>query len=158
MDERNVLLDWVRRYAERVFNLGQGTPEKWIVRAEADLGIEFPDSYRWFMKNLSGGEVFGDAVFAVYSEELSPINYDDVRNAYRRRLERGDISENELPVLSTDQAEHFVLDLSSRNAGGDCSVCLRRGLSEPEYYAPNFVQFLIRFTREGDPLIQKEWE
>ena len=44
---------------------GHGPLDDWIDKAQARLGVKFPPSYIWWLKNYSGGEIYGDEIFSV---------------------------------------------------------------------------------------------
>ena len=52
---------------------GDGVSDDWIKAAEERLGVVFPMSYKWWLKNYNGGEVYGEEIYSVYG-----IDFDEV--------------------------------------------------------------------------------
>lgn len=59
-------LDLLREHSAD--NLGEGESEEAIARAEAKLGIRFPDSYRRFLREVGYAEVYGDEIYSTYDD------------------------------------------------------------------------------------------
>ena len=39
---------------------GEGISEEWIEKAEKRLKNKFPETYKWWLRNYNGGEVYGE--------------------------------------------------------------------------------------------------
>lgn len=52
--------------------------EQWIEKAEVRLGVLFPPSYRWWLRNYKGGEINGCEIFSVYELDFDSVVGGDV--------------------------------------------------------------------------------
>ena len=123
---------------------GEGVSDAWIEAAERRLGVVFPMSYKWWLKNYNGGEVCGEEIYSVYGIDFDEVVGGDI--VYINELSRkNDLTfMDKLVVLEADD-EMFYFDLSN-------------GLIENEYpiyefysktlYAPSFGEFLKRKIME----------
>ena len=125
-------------------SFGDGISDYWIELAEKRLWIILPKSYKWWLKNYNGGEVFGEEIYSVYG-----IDFDDVVGGdivYINELSRKNDSsfKDKLIILEADD-EVFYFDLSN-------------GLKDNEYpvyelysntmYANSFAEFLKKRITE----------
>ncbi|XCY74260.1 SMI1/KNR4 family protein [Pseudomonas sp. CBR-F] len=62
---------------------GDGIADEWIYKAEARLGLKLPDSYKWWLKCYSGGEISGEEIYSIYE-----MDFDSVRGGYRLYVNR----------------------------------------------------------------------
>ena len=60
-------LDLLREHSAD--NLGEGESEENVAKAEAKLGIRFPDSYRHFLRKVGYAEVYGDEIAKAIGSE-----------------------------------------------------------------------------------------
>ena len=113
----------------------------WINRKQARLGVVFPPSYIWWLKNYKGGEILGEEVFSVYE-------YDEVVGGdivYINELDRknGWIDATQLVIQTTDRSEIFYFDLLQQDENGEYPV-YRLFLGKKTKYADDFLDFLAR--------------
>ena len=52
--------------------------DHWITKSEDYLGVKLPESYLWFLKNYSGGEIAGEEIYSIYGMEFENINGGDI--------------------------------------------------------------------------------
>ncbi|RKM55778.1 SMI1/KNR4 family protein [Butyrivibrio sp. X503] len=138
------MYDDLRRIIEKAGDIvdfasyGEGVSDAWIEAAERRLGVEFPKSYRWWLKNYNGGEVCGEEIYSVYGIDFEEVVGGDI--VYINELSRkNDPTFMDKLVISETDDEMFYFDLSN-------------GLIENEYpiyefysktlYAPSFAEFL----------------
>lgn len=124
---------------------GKGVSEEWIEKAEVRLGVSFPPSYRWWLRNYKGGEINGCEIFSVYELDFDSVVGGDV--VYMNELERkdGTFASNQLVIQHSDFGEDYFFALDECDANGECPVYVA-----PMYqkYADNFLQFLEKKINE----------
>lgn len=120
---------------------GQGTPFSWIERAQSRLGVRFPPSYIWWLRNYKGGEINGDEIFSVYEVDFNKVVGGDL--VYMNELDRKDgfSSPNELVIQHNDQGEDYYFDLNQVDETGESPIYVKPARSK---YADNFLDFIRR--------------
>ena len=121
-------------------DFGNGISDEWIELAEKRLNITFSNSYKWWLHNYRGGEVYGEEIYSIYGLDFDTVVGGDV--VYINELSRKENSnwEDKL-IICEPNDELFYFDLS-------------QGISDGEYpiyeyftktlYATNFIEFLKR--------------
>lgn len=127
---------------------GEGTSEEWVSRAEQRLGIKFPASYVWWLRNYAGGEVHGEEIFSIYEMDFDSVVGGDI--VYVNELERsnGSWEPHHLIIQSNDQGETYYLDLSVAFEDGECPVYVDIG-GRKVRYGDSFGEFLVKKIGEG---------
>ena len=133
----------IERYQDRVnfASFGNGISDEWIDKAEQRLGVKFPPSYVWWLKNYRGGEIDGDEIYSVYAREFGSVAGGDV--VYQNMLDRkqGWATADQLMIQRNDQGEDFYFDLSQQGDDGEAPVY---EMSANVKYADTFLDFIIR--------------
>lgn len=133
---------------DQTFNLG--TPDTapsrdWIESAEVALGHAFPPSYLEFLARHGGGEIHGDEIFSIYGIPFDQVVGGDIVYQTKKLRSDGRIGEVDVAICVTGFGEIFVLD--STSAGDDREYEVIRIVGkEREWYAPSFVDFLLKFS------------
>jgi hypothetical protein len=117
----------------------QGCSDYWIRKAESRLGLRFPPSYVWWLKNYKGGEIDGDEIFSVYEMDFDTIVGGDV--VYINELERknGIFTPNNLVIQHNDFGGDYYFDLMQVDKEGESPIYV---FPERTKYADNFLDFL----------------
>lgn len=125
---------------------GEGVSPEWILKAEERLGIQFPDSYKYWLQYFGGGEINGEEVFSIYEIEFDEVVGGDV--VYRNEIERkrNSTQKHELIIQENDQSSIYYFDLSKMN-NGEAPVFVRFG-EVTEMYANDFLEFLKKKVKE----------
>ncbi|MFL4470136.1 SMI1/KNR4 family protein [Tateyamaria armeniaca] len=114
----------------------------WIEKAESALGCSLPPSYKWFLQNFGGGEIYGEEIYSVYPiEPYGQVPGGDVTFNTLNNRRNGFLKENQLAVSASDAGELFYLDMSHVDADGEAKVIRKTG-DRTETYAANFAEFL----------------
>ena len=113
----------------------------WLIKAEEKLGVKFSDSYIWFLKNYSGGEICGDEIYSIYGEEFESINGGDIVYQHLVKLKNNLTVPEKIIVHETDFGEIFFFNYSKLDCG-ECPIFLRLPSGDEIIYANNFYEFL----------------
>jgi len=119
---------------------GDGIDEAWIDRAEEALGFKLPESYKWWLRNFSGGEVGGEEIFSIYGEDFDTVGGGDIVHMYRLQPTKGD----RIPICHSDVDGVFSFDKSL--ASGDEYPIVAEGTGK--VYARDFLDFLKKRIEE----------
>ena len=123
---------------------GEGISDEWIEAAERRLKVIFPISYKWWLKNYNGGEVFGEEIYSIYGIDFDEVVGGDI--VYINELSKKNYMgfEDKL-IISEPDDKLFYFDLSN-------------GLIDNEYpiyefysktlYAHSFAEFLKKIITE----------
>jgi hypothetical protein len=122
-------------------------PKEWIRRIETRLGVALPDSYKWFLQNYSGGEVNGDEIYSIYQIDDEEVSSGDIVHQYLVNKRAGYIENHEIPLMSTDFGEFFLLDASIAQENNEYPVYIKRG-DDKQLFAENFIEFLTRVINQ----------
>ncbi len=132
-------------------SFGDGISDLLIQKAEKRLGVKFPPSYRWWLKNYSGGEINGEEIFSIYESDLDENPIPSGGIVYRNELDQknGMSSVNQLIIQTNDQAQTYYFDLLQVDKDGESPIYVGRevpliGLK----YANNFLEFLQKKIQE----------
>ncbi|AMA74303.1 MULTISPECIES: SMI1/KNR4 family protein [Aneurinibacillus] len=66
--ERDELIAFIQEHSDDTDFTG-GIPDEDIEKIESELKVEFPQSYKWFLKNYGAGGLFG--VDILYTFQLT---------------------------------------------------------------------------------------
>ncbi len=114
-------------------DFGDGTSSEMILNAELTLGFKLPKSYKWWLRNYSGGEIGGEEIFSIYGVE--DIASGDVVQMYQMRQP----SDGRIPICHSDIDGLFCFD-PSLPAEKDEYAVLSEGTGR--VYAKDFLEFL----------------
>lgn len=125
--------------------LGQGTSDEWIEKAQFRLGVQFPPSYIWWLKNYKGGEINGDEIFSIYELDFDSVIGGDI--VYMNELNRKDglYSSKQLVIQHNNFGEDYYLDLTQVDDIGESPVYVS---PSGQKYAENFLVFLENKIKE----------
>ncbi len=123
---------------------GKGVAQVAIDRAEKDLGIPLPDSYKWWLLNYGGGQVGSDIVFGL--DEFDSGRPDIVELAKLNDRETRD-NRREV-VFYIGNGEEFFFDTSALNAGEYPILYRETSDQDGLPYAASFADFLRKRIRE----------
>ena len=119
---------------------GEGIEDRWIEAAEARLNVSLPASYKWWLKNYNGGEVYGEEIYSIYGIDFDKVVGGDI--VYINELNRKMYPDfgDKLSICETDD-EIFYFDLSKGLVGDEYPVY---ELYSNSLYADSFAEFLTK--------------
>jgi hypothetical protein len=129
---------------------GEGvSSEDWIKKAEERLGVIFPPTFVWWLKNYNGGYIYGDEVFSIYEIDIEGI-LPGGNIVYQNKLETefGLVNKNELVILVNDQAEIYYFDYTLIDDNGECPIYVKAGKNK-KYYAKDIFDFIVKYVENG---------
>ncbi len=126
-------------------NFGDGVSEEWIEKAQLRLNCKFPQSYIWWLKNYSGGEINGEEIFSIYEQDFDTVVGGDV--VYMNELNRKNktSTNQQLVIQENDQGEAYYFNLNEKDSNGEYPICID---VSGEKYANNFLEFLEKKINE----------
>jgi hypothetical protein len=138
----NEIIELIKNAGESVdfAPFGEGISEEWIKKAEKRLNVEFPMSYKWWLSNYNGGEVFGEEIYSVYGIDFDSVVGGDI--VYINELSRKNDSDflNKI-IISEPQDSLFYFDISNGLIDGEYPIY---EYYTKERYAISFLEFLKR--------------
>ena len=116
---------------------GEGISDEWIRKAEERLNFTFPQTYKWWLKNYMGGEIYGEEIFSIYGLDFDRVVGGDI--VYINELNRKEgFSNSEQLVIC--EGEDGMFYFQKQESLTDELAVFRDG----EYYASDFIEFLIK--------------
>jgi hypothetical protein len=138
----NEIIELIKNAGESVdfAPYGEGISEEWIKKAEKRLNVEFPVTYKWWLSNYNGGEVFGEEIYSVYGIDFDSVVGGDI--VYINELSRKNDSDffNKI-IISEPQDSLFYFDISNGLIDGEYPIY---EYYTKERYAISFLEFLKR--------------
>ena len=110
---------------------GEGLSDEWITKAEERLHFIFPESYKWWLKNYMGGEIYGEEIFSIYGLDFDSVVGGDVVYINELNREEGFSNSEQLVIC---EGEDGMFYFQKQESLTDELAVFRDG----EYYASNF--------------------
>jgi antitoxin YobK len=122
---------------------GDGISEEWIIKAEERLGFTIPNSYKWWLRNYGGGEIYGEEIYSIYEQDFDTVVGGDIVYMYELNKRNNNYSDEKVVICETDDTV-FYFDLSNRK---DDEMPIY-SLNDNNIYADNFIEFLKKRITE----------
>lgn len=138
----NEIIELIREAGDGVdfAPFGEGISEEWIEKAEKRLNVKFPVTYKWWLNNYNGGEVYGEEIYSVYGIEFDSVVGGDI--VYINEISRkNDKDFFDKIIISEPQDSLFYFDISSGLIDGEYPIY---EYYTKEKYADTFLEFLKR--------------
>lgn len=119
---------------------GHGVAPEWIARAEDEIGVPLPETYKWWLLHFSGGEIGGEEIFSIYARGGDAVLSGDIVANYRRALENGG-DPRLIPLCHSDVDGVFSFVIVEGSHGNEYHVYSE---AMGERYADNFLDFLAK--------------
>ena len=116
---------------------GEGLSDEWITKAEERLHFIFPESYKWWLKNYMGGEIYGEEIFSIYGLDFDSVVGRDIVYINELNREEGFSNSEQLVIC---EGEDGMFYFQKQESLTDELAVFRDG----EYYASNFIEFLLK--------------
>ena len=116
---------------------GEGLSDEWITKAEERLHFIFPESYKWWLKNYMGGEIYGEEIFSIYGLDFDRVVGGDIVYINELNREEGFSNSEQLVIC---EGEDGMFYFQKQESLTDELAVFRDG----EYYASDFIEFLLK--------------
>ena len=116
---------------------GEGISDEWITKAEERLHFIFPESYKWWLKNYVGGEIYGEEIFSIYGLDFDSVVGRDIVYINELNREEGFSNSEQLVIC---EGEDGMFYFQKQESLTDELAVFRDG----EYYASDFIEFLLK--------------
>ena len=116
---------------------GEGLSDEWITKAEERLHFIFPESYKWWLKNYMGGEIYGEEIFSIYGLDFDSVVGRDI--VYINELNREEGFSNSEQLVICEGEDGMFYFQKQESLTNELAV-----FRDGEYYASDFIEFLIK--------------
>lgn len=116
---------------------GEGISDEWITKAEERLHFIFPESYKWWLKNYMGGEIYGEEIFSIYGLDFDRVVGGDI--VYINELNRKEGFSNSEQLVICEGEDGMFYFQKQESLTNELAV-----FRDGEYYASNFIEFLLK--------------
>ena len=116
---------------------GEGISDEWITKAEERLHFIFPDTYKWWLKNYMGGEIYGEEIFSIYGLDFDIVVGGDIVYINELNREEGFSNSDQLVICEGEDGMFYFQKQESLT--NELAV-----FRDGEYYASNFIEFLLK--------------
>jgi len=123
---------------------GDGISEEWIIKAEERLCFKFPNSYKWWLRNYGGGEIYGEEIFSVYEQDFDTVVGGDIVYNYELNMRNKNYSADKVVICEAND-DVFYFDLSKRKDENELAIY---SLNDNKKYADDFIEFLKKRIKE----------
>lgn len=127
-------------------------PEKIISDAEEILGIDFPKSYKEFIKNYGAGNFGSEEIYGIINGDFENSGIPDAIWFTIKQRKELEIPNNLIVIYFTGGEEYFCLDTAKMNDEMECPVVsygIGNEISDNglEIVFSNFSDFLLNIVR-----------
>ena len=142
IDENEEIGDFVGRVSENI-----------ISDAEEILGINFPKSYKEFIKNYGAGNFGSEEIYGIINGDFENSGIPDAVWFTIKQRKELKIPNNLIIIYFTGGEEYFCLDTSKMNDEMECPVVSyvignEIGVNELEIVFCNFSEFLLNVIQQ----------
>ncbi|MEZ7601497.1 SMI1/KNR4 family protein [Streptococcus sp. 27098_8_91] len=116
---------------------GEGISDEWIIKAEKRLNFTFPETYKWWLKNYMGGEIYGEEIFSIYGLDFDTVVGGDI--VYINELNRKQGFSNSEQLVICEGEDGMFYFQKQESLTNELAV-----FRDGEYYASDFIEFLIK--------------
>ena len=116
---------------------GEGISDEWIRKAEERLNFTFPGTYKWWLKNYMGGEIYGEEIFSIYGLDFDTVVGGDIVYINELNRKQGFSNSDQLVICEGEDGMFYFQKQESLT--NELAV-----FRDGEYYASDFIEFLIK--------------
>ncbi|QQA75774.1 SMI1/KNR4 family protein [Pectobacterium parmentieri] len=127
--------------------------EEDIIKYESELGVLFPESYKFFLRKYGTLTFNGESFYGISKKGLSAISAPDVRYVALETRKLGDIDNGMVQIKSSGYGPVFSIDTSMLGESGE-AVVVETALSFKRDHnkvvvAQSFADFLLHEIEES---------
>jgi antitoxin YobK len=128
---------------------GRGVSDEWIQKAERELGLQLPPSYKWWLKKYGGGSIERAEIYSIYEMGFEDAVPGDIVYVAITNRENGLFDKEKLFICEPGTDEAWYFDTSQKDDAGEYPVYLYDYTDGSSFlYAENFVEFLLTKIQE----------
>ena len=116
---------------------GEGISDEWITKAEERLHFIFPKTYKWWLKNYMGGEIYGEEIFSIYGLDFDSVVGGDIVYINELNREEGFSNSDQLVICEGEDGMFYFQ--KQKSLSNELAI-----FRDGEYYASDFIEFLIK--------------
>ena len=116
---------------------GEGISDEWITKAEERLHFIFPETYKWWLKNYMGGEIYGEEIFSIYGLDFDRVVGGDIVYINELNREEGFSNSDQLVICEGEDGMFYFQ--KQKSLSNELAI-----FRDGEYYASDFIEFLIK--------------
>ena len=116
---------------------GEGISDEWIIKAEKRLNFTFPETYKWWLKNYMGGEIYGEEIFSIYGLDFDTVVGGDIVYINELNRKQGFSNSDQLVICEGEDGMFYFQKQESLT--NELAV-----FRDGEYFASDFIEFLIK--------------
>ena len=116
---------------------GEGISDEWIRKAEERLNFTFPGTYKWWLKNYMGGEIYGEEIFSIYGLDFDTVVGGDIVYINELNRKQGFSNSDQLVICEGEDGMFYFQKQESLT--NELAV-----FRDGEYYASDFIEFLLK--------------
>ena len=113
---------------------GEGISDEWITKAEERLHFIFPETYKWWLKNYMGGEIYGEEIFSIYGLDFDRVVGGDI--VYINELNRKEGFSNSEQLVICEGEDGMFYFQKQESLTNELAV-----FRDGEYYASDLLNF-----------------
>ena len=113
---------------------GEGISDEWITKAEERLHFIFPETYKWWLKNYMGGEIYGEEIFSIYGLDFDSVIGGDI--VYINELNRKEGFSNSEQLVICEGEDGMFYFQKQESLTNELAV-----FRDGEYYASDLLNF-----------------
>ncbi len=113
---------------------GEGISDEWITKAEERLHFIFPETYKWWLKNYMGGEIYGEEIFSIYGLDFDRVVGGDIVYINELNREEGFSNSDQLVICEGEDGMFYFQKQESLT--NELAV-----FRDGEYYASDLLNF-----------------
>ncbi|MEV4423616.1 SMI1/KNR4 family protein [Patulibacter sp. NPDC049589] len=130
----------------------ESQPEDRVARAERELGVRFPPSYRQFLLDLGAGGVGGEEIYGLVNDDFEDVRPPQAVGLTREFRRDGQVSEDLVVIYNLGKGSYFALDTRAAGDDGEAPVVaftpgIHSAGDELQIVAPDFGAFFLETVR-----------
>lgn len=125
-------------------DFGDGISEEWIKKAETRLGFSLPYSYKWWLRNYGGGEIYREEIFSIYEEDFDTVVGGDIVYMHELNKRNKNFDDNVFVVCEAND-DVFYFDIFIKENENEYPIY---SLNDNKRYAGDFIEFLEKRITE----------